>query len=177
MKTYKKNEYGLVPVRSMVPRSYLAKLKELSTQTQTPMSLLVVRALRNEFMCENPFEAPVFHLPKLVPDSPETAATPQSRKLFDFIQKYPGLTLEQLFMCKDEIGLPNDDEFLRCYSMLLTVGVIVEEYPIRAKFAYSDDHRIVKVKLNKNLVRDVKRKFKKLDYEKSPLHEVANDEE
>jgi len=173
---YKYADYGLVSVKSMISKTYLTKLREYSKALKVPMSLLIARAIKNEFNCENSFEAPIFDIPKLKPFSDETAPTIYTQKLYNFIQKYPGMSIEQLSMCREEIEIPSDDLFVLSYGVLLANEMIIEEYPIRAKFNYPDEHRTVKIKQDKRLIRDKGRVYKELDYQKSPLHEVDDHE-
>jgi len=171
-----KPDWGMVSRTASVSRDTDKTLRKISEDLKVPMSTLIGRAIKNELLCQNPFEFRVqFPDPSDIPE--DVSKTLESVKLFDFIKKYPGLNIEQLLFSKHDIGIDTEPALLLAYVLLLKVNVIIEYKPVRAKFAHPPGYRVVKInELQKVVKHNVSRHLKKLEYqERGPLNEADED--
>jgi hypothetical protein len=182
MSRYKKTkeEWPMRTIQGMVPKSYFTKLKKLSIEQKTPLTHLVARALKNEFDCGNPFEYKQPDIKKITNEEGDAVLTVDSHTLFNYIRKHPQLSLEQHIMLKEDMGFNgSDDQLKSAYGLLLGLEVVEEYYPAGAHTNFPENYRRVRVKgLNEKKIRNKKipgPKYKALDYEKSPLHEVDDE--
>lgn len=155
----------LTRISSNVSRATQEKLHELSIMKRVPVSTLIARAIRNEFLCPNPFEIDL----KIPIEKYKDENTLESRKLFDFIRINPYLSLEHFLILKDDIGIPDEETLKLAYYHLLQIELIEEMKPVNPKVLYKSDYRVVKIKPDPKLL-EKRKPYKEIT--KGPLNEI-----
>lgn len=102
----------LKAIKSFIPVAMWDRVNEESKKQGVRPSVLMMRALRNEFLADNPFHHPLPDISEVPYDIDRQ--NPYCAKLFVFINKFPGLGLDHLLFLKEEIGIPTERDVLLC---------------------------------------------------------------
>lgn len=160
-----------VNVSGYFSKSTIAKLKQISLDRKVPMSILINRAVENELLASNSFNRDL-SLPENVDE--KDVDYEDSNKLFMYVKKNPGLSLEHLIILHNDIGIDAIDKLKAAYVYLLSINILVESKPINSKFDHPPTYKTVKparVKIQKPET------VKKIKTEKSVLDSLEWEDE
>lgn len=76
--------------------------------------------------------------------------SPESVRLYEFIKKHPGLSIDHLVLCRREFGVESRRDVAIAYRHLLTIEMIEEYKPVRSYY-YPDNYRLVRKKPDEKL--------------------------
>lgn len=137
-RTYKKpreeSDDAYVKIQVFVPKSIAAILEETSYARQQPLSKLVAIAVYNELETEVPF-----YFDSTIPNVQfvENQYAKEATMLLDFLTRIGrGIGLDQIIMCRRDIGFPSKDVTVLAYRELLKAKLIEEYYPKESRFKY-----------------------------------------
>lgn len=131
---------ALVPLSINVSKKVRDYLETKAHEERMTVSTLVAIAIDNELDCEQPFvfHKNIDHIPYVDEDNV------QSRKLFDYISRCPGLGLEHLALNRRDYGIETREEVFIAYRHLVKIGMI-EEYRPKDYMKYPMGYKLVKV--------------------------------
>ena len=159
------------------PKTNIAKstdqiLREISLEREIPISKLIAIAIDNELGTENPFQ---FHY-ALPSDLREGIMYPREAgriKEYMFSTVPNGTGLDQLLLCRRDMGIESKEVFLRAFRDLVAEDFIEYFYPQNAKFHYPKTYRFVKLK-KEALLYLRNQKYKKIE---AAVEKAVNEEE
>ncbi len=116
-----KRENVFFPYSIKLPRGTKKKLDIMSREKETSITVLINLALANELSREKPFtlDLNIDHIPYVHEDTEDT------KKLFEFIRKFPDLGLEYLACLGQEIGIDTVERILIAHRHLVEIGIII----------------------------------------------------
>lgn len=166
-KTYRsENAYAMFSVTGLVSKGIRDELRRLSYEKRVPIQTLVARAVMREIMYEDAFE-----LDLSLPADKFTDINEDTTNLFEFIKKYPGLSLEHLVVCREDYGVHTIDNVKKAYLFLVDMGQIVEHRPGKSKFAHHpESYKVVSIRRHTDRPLQKERKYKEVI---GPLNDVA----
>lgn len=134
-KRYKaEEEKAMQHAGTFLPPSLLQKIKKVAAERDIPAARIIAFAVDNEITESN---VP-FNYPCEMPSSPyvEYAYAEEAGRLMRFIQRFESnpMTLNQLMLCRRDIGIPSREVLMLAYRELLEKKMVEEYLPREAKY-------------------------------------------
>jgi hypothetical protein len=146
-------------IRLYMPKSIHGILLAKSEAVHLPISKL------NNFCVDNELEqganAFFYDLDYEMPDTPYIvdAYAAEAMKILDVMKKVrSGLPLDQLVLCRRDIGIFEKRTFLLAFRELVKLELIESYYPEKARFRYDLSYRYWRVKDDSRALREAARK-------------------
>lgn len=133
-------------IRLYIPMSIYEMLAAKGQEVNLPLSKLTSMALDNEFELQNSFHYPIDYELEEIPFVQDAYAA-EAAKILEALKKIKsGLALDQLVLCRRDIGIASKRDFLLAFRELVKSGLIESYYPENSAFRYDLTYRYWRVK-------------------------------